>query len=215
MSLAAALITAGCASENGHKEAPGKEAVRSAKSIVSDNSIKADALATYYHETTYLTKQQHFYDVDNMKLKVKASEPSGAYEMSYSGTSISLSSDTAVKFWDAASAKLLTYTFALSGNYTTPEKLKFTKTDSVVRIQGILYNVYAKADMKLFARVSDGTIDRLQTTDADGVTLSAFCYNPFYEARLDRVVVHNIDIYTGQAASIDAKLIYGVKYTGF
>jgi len=172
-------------------------------------------LATYYNGATYFTKQQHFYDVDNMKIKVKANEPSGAYEITYSGSSISLSSDIAAKFWNEQMAQLLAYAFSVSSNYSNPEGLGFEKAGSAVRIQGILYNVYTKADIKLFARVSDGTVDRLQTTNSQGAVLSAFCYNGFYEAKLDKVVVHNIDIYTGQATSIDTKLIYGVKYTGF
>ncbi len=205
LSLAAVFFTTGCASKNVHQ--PTK--------ILGSSSIKADALATYYNDAVYFTKQQHFYDVNNLKMKVKANEPTGAYEMSYSGTDVSLSNDAAVKFWNAQMARLLTYGFTLSGKYATPESLKFIKSDSIVRIRGILYNVYNKADMTLFARVSDGTVDRLQTIGSDGVILSAFCYNSFYQARLDRVVAHNIDIYTGNAAGVDTKLIYGVKYTGF
>lgn len=212
ISTFAIIFAAGCATDGGSK-----------KSFIGSDSVKADVLASYYNleghsGAVYFTKQKHFYDVNGLKLKVKASEPQGDYEMTFSSSSVSFSNKNAAIFWNAPTTKLLTWAFSLSGGYETPQSLDFDKTDEAVRIQGILYNVYTKnvssCEIKIFTRLANGAADRMQITCGKD-TYSAFCYNGFYEAGVERVVSHNIDIYAGAAASIDTKLVYSAKYTGF
>jgi hypothetical protein len=187
-----------------------------------EKKITADSLASYHDldingDTTYLTRQRHTYFVDSLdKMKAKADEPSGKYEMSFDGDNISFSGQGGSDFWSVPMARLLAASFSTSNGYETPESLGFEKLPDLVRIQGILHNVYAadKGDLKLYSRSGDSRIVRLEV-ESSGRKYSAFCYNQYYEPAVGKVVVHNIDIYRGAAGSIDAKLIYSVEYTGF
>jgi hypothetical protein len=210
--VSALVVFTGCAS-NQEKEIDNK---------VGQNAVAADCLGSYYdlgdNGATYLTRQRHTYFIDSMGMKASAVEPSGRYQMSYSNGQISFDGKGGDVFWDTARAKLLASAFSVSNGYETPDSLKFEKSADPARIQGILYDVYTGSidgsNCKLFARLSDGVIDRLEL-QADNKSYSVFCYNAFYEAPLAKVVMHNIDIYKGAAGSIDAKLLYSVEYTGF
>lgn len=213
LSLLPLIIITGCNIDNSNKKTVS----------IDNNAIKTEALATYYNldskaSTSYFTKQIHKYDVDSLKMKASAIEPNGEYTMSFSGSAITFSDEVGKKYWSSAMAKLLVTGFALSGGYTDINNLELTNTSETVRIQGILYNIHKKntsiGELTVFTRLSDGVADRLQIQNGEQI-LSAFSYNRFYEAKLGKVVAHNIDIYTGDAASIDTKLIYSVKYISF
>ncbi|MFI4911371.1 MAG: hypothetical protein ACIAQZ_06850 [Sedimentisphaeraceae bacterium JB056] len=193
------------------------------KDLSSQKAIKADALASYFdiagsNGAAYLTKQSHSYIVDSLKMKASAVEPAGKYEMTFNGSSVSFSGTNGEKYWSTEMARLLAASFSISAGYETPKTLGYDKLEGSVRIQGILYNVYEKnkgeSVFKLYSRISDGVINRLEIKEGNGA-YSSFCYNAYYEPSLDNVVMHNIDIYEGAGDSIDTKLIYSVKYTKF
>ncbi len=198
---------------------------RADKQIAPDADVQTltvDALAAYYRHSadagTYLTKQQHRYYTGSLKMQSSAKEPTGAYKMAYNGRNITFEGKGGEAFWSLPMARLLAVSFSVGSGYQTPLSLKYQKQPETVRIQGILYNVYKNDEnrdaAKLYARVADGVVDRVEIAGQFG-RYSAFSYNPFYEASIDRVVVHNVDIYKGSAEFADTELIYSVEYIRF
>ncbi len=200
-----------------------KDAVGVSKNKATSKTVTADVLAGYYElwedsESAYFTKQRHTYNVNSLKMTASADEPSGSYKISGGLNQLSIDGSAGQRYWSEQMAGLLAVSFSITGGWQSPEGLDFEKQQQTQRVQGILYDVYFKLHsgkkIKLFSRVSDGEIERLEISSDSGC-YSAFCYNRFYEAALDRVVAHNIDIYRGEAGGIDAKLIYSAEFTEF
>ncbi len=193
------------------------------KPAISDGkAVSIQSLATYYNHgsdrATYLTKQKHTYYPVAMKMKAEAKEPSGSYQMAFNGQNISLSGKGGSEFWNLPIAKLLATAYSLGNKYHTPADLGFEQQQDTVRIKGILYKIHKNTKgsvlVRLYSRVSDGLVDRIEI-EGDFGTYSAFSYNPFYEAAINMVVIHNIDIYKGSAQLADVELVYSVKYDKF